>query len=392
MMDVFSYETAIGFIEFEVILILIGTFIITVAAEESNIFDFAAIKFLKLSKGEPLKLFVLFSFLIVLLSTILSNLVAMVIVASLTMVACKNLDLDPKPYIFSEAIFANIGGLMTLISSVPNILVSLVAGITFLDFLIFSIPLSIIVTAITFQVLIRLFKIRKPLSDEKKAHLRQKVETFNEWSVVKDKKTFNRSIAIMTATLILLASADFLGIGLGLIAIIGGVMMLLVSNVDTEKILQGIDWSVIFFVASLLILVGGLTEAGVLQTFSEPLIQLASSNFLVVTISILWVIGLLSSVIVDIPLTAAFIPIVQIITSSLGPNSILLWWAIIFGVSLGANFTPIGSSSTIIALGVLKKQQKVSFKEFSKTGIIVCTIQLTIGSLYLIALYFLVLT
>ncbi|KON34259.1 hypothetical protein AC477_00610, partial [miscellaneous Crenarchaeota group-1 archaeon SG8-32-1] len=247
--NVFSYETALGFIEFEVLLILIGTFIVTAAAEASNIFEFAAIKFLKISKGEPIRLFVLFSLLIVLLSTILSNLVAMVIVASLTMVACKNLDLDPKPFIFSEAIFANVGGLMTLISSVPNILVSLVAGITFLEFLIFSIPLSIVIMVVTFQVLIRLFKLRKPLSTSQKADLQNKVEAFDEWSVVTDKKTFNRSLVIMTITFILLALSDFFGIGLGFIAIIGGVMMLLVSHVDVEKILQGIDWSVIFFVA-----------------------------------------------------------------------------------------------------------------------------------------------
>jgi Na+/H+ antiporter NhaD/arsenite permease-like protein len=139
----------------------------------------------------------------------------------------------------------------------------------------------------------------------------------------------------------------------------------------------------------LLILVGGLTEGGVLQSFSEPLIQLANTNFLVVLISVLWIVGLMSSVIVDIPLTAAFIPIVQSITLSLGSGSFLLWWAIIFGVGLGANFTPIGSSSTIIALGVLRKQQKVSFQQFSKVGIIICSIQLFVGSLYLIGLYFL---
>ncbi len=109
-------------------------------------------------------------------------------------------------------------------------------------------------------------------------------------------------------------------------------------------------------------------------------------------IAILWIVGLLSSVIVDIPLTAAFIPIVMQITSNLGSHSVLLWWAIIFGVSLGANFTPIGSSSTIIALGVLKKQQKVSFKDFTKIGTIVCTIQLLVGSIYLTALYFILTT
>ena len=313
----------------------------------------------------------------------------MVIVASLTMVACKNLDLDPKPYIFAEAIFANIGGMITLISSVPNILVSLVAGIAFLDFLILSVPLSLIVAMITFQVLINLLGVRKPISNEQKANLQEKVETFDEWSVVKNKKIFYRSIVIMSIILFLLTIGDFLGVGLGLITIVGGVMMLLIGDYDTEKVFRSINWSIIFFVSALLVLVGGLAEAGVLKSFSEPLIELASSNFLIIVISILWIIGLLSSLIVDIPLTAAFIPIIQEISPNLGPNSVLIWWAIIFGVSLGANFTPIGSSSTIIALGVLKKQQKVSFKEFTKIGTIVCTIQLIIGSIYLIALYLL---
>ncbi len=332
----------------------------------------------------------LFSFLIILLSSILSNLVAMVIVASLTIVACKNLNLDPKPYIFAEAIFANVGGLMTLISSVPNILVSLAAGITFLEFLAFSIPLSIIITGVTFQVLIKILKIRKPLFENKKIDLQQKIQTFDEWSIIKDKKTFYRIIAIMAITLMLLVIGDFVGIGLGLIAILGGAIMILISKVNMEKIFKRIDWNIIFFVSALLILVGGLSEAGVLKTFSEPLIQLASSNLLVAALIILWTVGLLSSVIVDIPLTAAFVPIIHLITDGLGSNSIILWWAIIFGVALGANYTPIGSSSTIIALGVLRKQQEVSFKEFSKVGTLVCTFQLVMGSLYLIALYFII--
>lgn len=390
--DIFSYETALGFIELEVVLILIGTFIITTAAEEANIFEFSAIKFLKYSNGNPVKLFFLFSFLIILLSSVLSNLVAIVIVASLTMVACKNLGLDPKPYIFAEAIFANIGGLLTIISSVPNILVSLVAGITFLDFLIFSVPLSIIITIITFQILIMILKVKKTISKEEKKILEQKINAFDEWSVVKSRKKFYRSIIVMILTLIGLTTADFFGVGLGLIAIIGGVAMLLINNLTSEKIFKGINWGVIFFVSALLVLVGGLSNAGILSTFSEPLIELASSDFLIVTIAILWIVGLLSSIVVDIPLTAAFIPIVTEISADLGPHAVLLWWAIIFGVSLGANFTPIGSSSTIIALGVLKNQQKVSFRDFTKIGTLVCTIQLIIGSIYLIALYFILAT
>jgi len=46
-LDVFSYETALEFIELEVLLILIGTFIITAVAEESNIFGYHRFKPLK---------------------------------------------------------------------------------------------------------------------------------------------------------------------------------------------------------------------------------------------------------------------------------------------------------------------------------------------------------
>jgi Na+/H+ antiporter NhaD/arsenite permease-like protein len=88
--------------------------------------------------------------------------------------------------------------------------------------------------------------------------------------------------------------------------------------------------------------------------------------------------------IVDIPLTAALIPIVEEASVLLQREVSMLWWALIFGIGLGANYTPFGSSSTIIALSVLRKEQDVKCSEFTKVGLIVCTIQLILGSVYLI--------
>jgi Na+/H+ antiporter NhaD/arsenite permease-like protein len=133
--NVFAYEAVFEFLELDIIGLLIGTFIMSKVAEEVGLFEFVAIRFLKASEGEPYRLFLFFSILIVVISALLNNLVAMVLVSSLTIVACKDLDLDPKPYILAEAILANLGGLVTLVSSVPNILVGVAAGISFLDFL-----------------------------------------------------------------------------------------------------------------------------------------------------------------------------------------------------------------------------------------------------------------
>jgi Na+/H+ antiporter NhaD/arsenite permease-like protein len=201
--DVFSYSDTFEFLDLGVIGILIGTFMMTEVAEEVGVFEYLAIRFLKVSRGEPKRLFLLFSVLMILLSAILSNLVATVLISSLTIVACKNLGLDPKPYIFGEAIFANLGGLLTLISSVPNILVSLAAGIGFLDYLLVSIPLSVIVGVVSFLLLLRILGIRGAETEEDMDALRMKVDSFDEWSVVKDRKAFRNMILVIGAVLVL---------------------------------------------------------------------------------------------------------------------------------------------------------------------------------------------
>lgn len=384
LFNVFQYSESMSFLDLGVIGILIGTFMITEVAEEVGVFEFTAIRFLKISRGEPKRLFLLFSVLIILLSAILSNLVATVLVSSLTIIACKNLGLDPKPYIFGEAIFANLGGLLTLISSVPNILISLIAGIGFLDYLVVSIPLSIIVGITSYFVLLRLLNIKKAESEKIRDDMRRKVEAFDEWSAVNNKRAFRNMILVIGTVLVLFVFSDWLSFGLEFIAISGAVVSILVTKVDLEKILSKIDWGIIFFVGPLLILIDGFSQLGLIKQVSVFIVEVSSGNYVLLGILLLWLVGIMSSLIVDIPLTAALIPIVNEASIILQREVSLLWWALIFGIGLGANYTPFGSSSTIIALSILRKEQSVAFSEFAKVGIIVCTIQLLLGTIYLV--------
>lgn len=382
--DVFSYSKTFEFLDLGVIGILIGTFMITEVAEEVGVFEYLAIRFLKISRGEPRRLFLLFSILMIMLSSILSNLVATVLISSLTIVACRNLGLDPKPYIFGEAIFANLGGLLTLISSVPNILVSLAAGIGFLEYLLVSLPLSVIVGVVSFLLLLRILNVKGAETEEDIQALRKKVKTFDEWSVVKDKRAFRNMIFVIVVVLILFIVSDWLSYGLEFIAISGAAASILLTGTDIENILSKLDWGIIFFVGPLLVLVDGFSSLGLIRQLSGVIINLSSNNYILLGVTLIWLVGILSSLIVDIPLTAALIPIVEEASVILQREVSLLWWALIFGIGLGANYTPFGSSSTIIALSVLRKEQEVKFSEFSRVGIIVCTIQLFIGTLYLI--------
>ncbi len=380
---IFSYEVLAGFIDFETITILIGMFIMTGAAESVGMFHFLAIKVMKASRGEPSRLLLYLSLLTVLLSSILSNIVAIMIMVSLTMMIARDLDLDPKPYIITESILANLGGLVFLVSSIPNIMIGIAAEISFLSFLAVSGPLALVLLGVTLFVFKRVFRMGKA------GVTRASIESLDEWSVIKDRRKFYRSVALMITVLTFFAISDLLRVGLPVIAITGSVFMLLVTGADMEDALSKVGWSTIIFIMGLFVIVGGLNKVGVLSTLAALLTSGTGGNVPLSILSVLWVASLSSAFVVDIPATAVLIPVVQDATGLLGPGSSLLWWALIFGIGLGANFFPFSSSSTIIALKILRKKKRVSIKEYAKIGVTVCTIQLVVATFYLMTLYLL---
>ena len=178
-------------------------------------------------------------------------------------------------------------------------------------------------------------------------------------------------------------------IQLGLIAMAGAVAMLILSGEDPESIFSDIDWGTIFFLVSFFVIIGAMNDpqVGVLTSFANSL-----SNVFVAVPGLayflnLWVSGVTSAFIDNIPITITLIPIVNSLSQSLGLNREILAWSMVFGANLGGNFTPIGSPSIIIAMGMLKKKGiNISFHEWiKKYGILPC-IHLLLATLYTILL------
>jgi Na+/H+ antiporter NhaD/arsenite permease-like protein len=84
---------------------------------------------------------------------------------------------------------------------------------------------------------------------------------------------------------------------------------------------------------------------------------------------VLWISSLLSAILDNVVLVAAFIPVIQsfkALSVSLQP----FWWALLFGGCLGGNITLVGSTANIIAIGILEKERKtrISFLQWLKIG------------------------
>jgi Na+/H+ antiporter NhaD/arsenite permease-like protein len=154
-------------IDWGVITIILGSSIFVDVTSRSGLFTWIAIKLTKASGGDPLILLCYYGLMTVLFSAVLNNVTAMIIIGSLSAVSLDRLGRGDKllGFLLIEGLLTNVGGLLTLISSVPNIIVGTAAGIGFVTFFIKAAPYVAVTTALTLLLGAKLFGISRLSAD-----------------------------------------------------------------------------------------------------------------------------------------------------------------------------------------------------------------------------------
>ena len=148
-------EEILHFIDIEILAVIVGMMLLVRGAETSGIFNFIAKTITKASRSLTSFAIVLM-FLTLILSMLLNNIGAMLIVTTITIPLARSLKIKPEMFLIFQAIIVNIGGMMLLMSSIPNIIVAVEGGISFSSFLVNIAPIGIIlfvVTLLIFQAL-----------------------------------------------------------------------------------------------------------------------------------------------------------------------------------------------------------------------------------------------
>jgi Na+/H+ antiporter NhaD/arsenite permease-like protein len=371
----FTYQDALGFVDFRLLGLLIGTMIVVEVAKRGGLFNVFALYAIKFSGGNPGRLFVAICVVAALVSMFLSDPTAMLLVAAATVTITKLLNYNPTPYFLSAAIMINLGGTSTLIGSVSNMIIGIEAGISFIDFLIFLGVCEIILWALTITALY--FVFRSKLGEKKE------LPEYNPREGIKDKTVFYRSVFVLVILIILFLTLDTIGVGPEAVALGCGILALLISRVDPAEIFREIDWETVFFIAGFMFIIGGLESTQFLNGVSMQLFQFAGGNSMVATQMTLWFSGLASVVVSNIAVALTFTPIVSAQALS-GLNLNAVWSGLILGTNLGGATTPFSGAVMMMAVGTLKREKiSVKFGEFAKIGIITTLIQLGFSSLYL---------
>ena len=361
-------EQVIKAVDWNVILMIAGTMGIVHLFIESKMPELLAD--LIIDKTPNVKWAVIFLALFAgVISAFIDNVATVLIVAPIALTISKRLKISPVPAIIAIAVSSNLQGAATLVGDTTSILLGGYADLNFLDFFFFKgriglfwvVQLGALASTVVLLYVFR--KEKQPISPMGKV-------------VVKD--YFPTYLIIAMIGLLILAS--FLpnmpytinGIICLNLFVIGLVRSLLITkDVDIiARALGEIDYFTILLLIGLFIVVGGITEAGVIDDISDLFIKISGDNIFIIYTLLVWVSVFFSAFIDNIPYVATMLPVVAGIAASMQIEPYVLYFGLIIGATLGGNMTPIGASANITALGILRKDgYEVSAKEFMKIGV-----------------------
>lgn len=385
ILNVIDQGNAFKEIDLNTLGLLISMMIIVMITKKTGIFEYLAIRTVKISRADPRKILILLSIITGLLSGVLDNVTTILLIIPVTLDIAKDLHISPIPFIISEVFASNVGGTGTLIGDPPNIMIGSSVGLTFMDFLknvgIVILPILFVTTYI-FVIL-----YRKKLITSKAA--KENIMKLDEKKSIKDVKLLKKCIMVLIVTVLGFVFHGTFHYESATVAMSGAAILLLISDVSPEKILKEVEWDTIFFFVGLFIMVGGLKDVGIIKMMAQGIINTTKGNLMLTTMAILWGSALASAFINNIPFVATMIPLIKDMGALSGMNLEPLWWALVLGACLGGNGTVIGASANVLAVDMAEDYgQKITFRGYFKVAFPVMLFTIILSSLYLFLRFF----
>ena len=383
VIGIIDQHDAFAAIDLNVIFLLAGMMILAGILRRTGFFQWLAILSVKIAGGDPYRLLIVLSVVCAALSAFLDNVTTVVLIAPVTLYISSVLRISPVPFLISEILASNIGGTATLIGDPPNILIGSAAGLGFVEFLTNLGPVALVIL-LAFLVMTRfLFRPDLEVHDE----VREAVLALDEREVLTDIPLLKRSLAVIGGVLVGFVLAGPLGLEAGAIALFGAAVLMLVARLEVEAVLHEVEWPTLFFFVGLFMLVEGIREVGIIDQVAAALIDLTAGDATVTALGLVWLSGIASAIVDNIPYTATMIPVVQELGRSGLPVE-PLWWSLALGACLGGNFTIVGASANVVVANLAGRAgHPISFRLFFRYGVIVSTMSLVIASGYVYVRY-----
>jgi Na+/H+ antiporter NhaD/arsenite permease-like protein len=149
-------------------------------------------------------------------------------------------------------------------------------------------------------------------------------------------------------------------------------------------LMKRLDWETILFLIGIFIVIGAVSEIGLLNDLVKVLQGIINNNVLLGFVVIIAVSVFISGFVDNVPYIIAMLPVTAALASTLNLNPELYMFALLIGSCLGGNLTPFGASANVVAVGLLKKEHiRVNFSGWLKVGIPFTLITTAAASLFI---------
>jgi len=373
------------FIDFNTLGLLTGMMILISVVKQSGFFQVLALWALKKSKGSPQEL--LLSIVTAVGAALIDSVTAALLIAPMTISLCRMLRMSPVPILISEILMCNIGGTALMIGNPPNVMIGSATHLVFNDFAMNTGPIALLNVAACIIYLEIIYGKELPKTEMTEEELGK----ISISSVITDYSILKKSVTILALTIFGFIVHNFIGIESATIALTGGVLAILACSVDPHEIFRDVDWDSLFFFIGLFIVVGGLETTGVINALAQAGISAVGGDPEALTFTILWLSGIASAFIDNIPFTATMIPLIHNMQDLLGlAHADYMWWALSIGACYGGNGTIIGASPNVIVAALAAKEgYNITFGHFMLKCFPMMLVTLLTSTIYLYVRYFL---
>lgn len=323
------------------------------------------------------------------ISAFVDNVATVLMIAPVALNISKKLKISPVPALICIAISSNLQGAATLVGDTTSIMLAGELDMTFVDFLwyrgrpgiFFGVELSAVASVLVLLFIFR--NERNPLVPHERTEVKDYFPTILLVSMV---------LLLIVASFMPKTGNVFLDDNInGLIVMFLLLVGLIRKLIQTKSIrsigetVVEIDYFTILLLASLFIIIGGISNAGVINAIAELIDSIGGGNTFVVYILIVWLSVLFSAFIDNIPYVATMLPVIGTLAIKLGlEEPAVLYFGLLTGATLGGNLTPIGASANITAIGILRRDgYEVKPLQFMKYGVPFTLAAVIVGSLFI---------
>lgn len=390
---------AIGAINMDILVLLVGMMVLVAGLELCGFFEWVSLRMIRYSRNQ-------FSFLVLTmavtgtLSALVLNDTIVLLFTPIIIRTCRLLKTNPVPFLVAEAIAANIGSVATVVGNPQNAFIATKAGISFVDFSVRLVPVSIVCMLVAIAILYLIYRkdIEKGTAHEfRKRILDAGWRAFQDELVKGDAATTSgirklRKRKVGLYSLVVITSLTFAGFvashfieaPLALIAFLGGVAALFVvpltTDVKAKEMLGGVDWTIILFFVGLFIVIQGVKDSLLLDEIEDFFPGFGDGE----TPTIAWLTAL-SALLSNL---VSNVPAVMLLSEMIPISQTDLWIALASSSTLAGNATILGAAANII---VAEKAEgmgvEVNFWKFTLVGFPIAMATLFVSTLMLVALF-----